>query len=113
MKRDDEMIRALLLEAEASDHPYLMSMLTISPSEMDIKRHTHVHLLCDAGFFQKVGEGTFRITNQGHDFLAAIRDDTIWKKTKAAASAAGGLSLNIMLDIALGYLKQKVSTYLG
>lgn len=113
MKRDDDLIRDLLFEAEASDQPYLMAFMTMSPSEADLKRHMHAVWLSDAGFFQEVNDGVFRITNQGHDYLAAIRDDGVWQKTKEAASTAGGVGLGIMKDIAVAYVKQELSTRLG
>ena len=113
MKRDDDYIRDLLFEAEASDQPYLLAVLVMSPSEADLKRHMHAVWLSDAGFFQEVNKGVFRITNQGHDDLAAIRDDGIWKKTKAAASSAGGVGLGVMRDIAVAYVKQELSARLG
>ena len=113
MKRDDDLIRDLLFEAEASDQPYLLAVMTMNPSESDLKRHMHAVWLSDAGFFQEVNKGVFRITNQGHDYLAAIRDDGVWKKTKEAASTAGGVGLGIMKDIAVAYVKQELSTRLG
>jgi len=113
MKRDDDLIRDLLFEAEASNQPYLLAVMTISPSEEELKRHMHANWLCDAGFFQEVNKGVFRITNQGHDYLAAIRDEGVWKKTKEAASSAGGVGLGIMKDIAVAYVKQELSSRLG
>ena len=113
MKRDDDLIRDLLFEAEASKQPYLLAVMTLSPLDAELKRHMHATWLCDAGFFQEVNKGVFRITNQGHDYLAAIRDDGIWKKTKDAAATAGGVGLGIMKDIAVGYVKQELSTRLG
>ncbi len=86
MKRDDDFIRELLFEIEASDDPYLIADLVMSPSAEDLKRHMHAKWLSDAGLLLEENDGVFRITNQGHDYLAAIRDDGIWKKTKAAAS---------------------------
>lgn len=105
--------RDLLFEAEASDQPHLLAVMTMNPSESDLKRHMHAVWLSDAGFFQKVNNGVFRITNQGHDYLAAIRDDGVWKKTKEAASSAGGVGLGIMKDIAVAYVRQELSTRLG
>lgn len=102
-----------LFEAEASDQPHLLAVMTMNPSESDLKRHMHAVWLSDAGFFQKVNNGVFRITNQGHDYLAAIRDDGVWKKTKEAASSAGGVGLGIMKDIAVAYVRQELSTRLG
>ena len=57
--------------------------------------------------------GRFRITNQGHDHLAAIRDEGVWKKAKGAASGLGGVTLGVMKDLAIGYLKQESSQRLG
>jgi Hypothetical protein (DUF2513) len=113
MKRDDDYIRDLLFEAEASDKPYLLAVLVMSPSEADLKRHMHAVWLSDAGFFQEVNKGVFRITNQGHDYLAAIRDDGVWQKTKTAASTAGGVGLGVMKDIAVAYVRQELSDRLG
>lgn len=108
MKRDDDLIRNLLLEAESSDDSLFGPF-----DDEDEKEYTHAILLCDAGFFHEVQSGIFRITNQGHDYLAAIRDDGVWKKTKEAASTAGGVGLGIMKDIAVAYVKQELSTRLG
>lgn len=44
---------------------------------------------------------------------ASIRDDGVWKKTKEAASTAGGVGLGIMKDIAVAYVKQELSTRMG
>lgn len=38
MKRDDDLIRDLLFEAETSNQPYLLAIMTINPSESDLKR---------------------------------------------------------------------------
>lgn len=108
MKRNDDLIRDLLFEAEASDDPLFGPF-----DDEDEKGYAHAILLCDAGFFHEVDSGIFRLTNQGHDYLAAIRDDGIWQKTKEAASSAGGVGLGVMKDIALAYVKQELSTRLG
>jgi hypothetical protein len=85
----------------------------IIPSEADLKRHTHAKLLADVHFFEEVNPGVFRLTNQGHDYLAAIRDENIWTRTKSAASAAGGVGLGIMRDIAIAYLKEELRSRTG
>lgn len=108
MVRDDDFIRDLLMEAEASNDPYILAPLVINPCDEDLKKHVHSTLLCDAGLFAEESEGVFRITNQGHDYLAAIRNDTVWKKTKAGALAVGGVTLGMMKDIALAYVKQEI-----
>ncbi len=108
MKRDDDLIRGLLFEAEASDDSLFGPF-----DDEDEKGYAHAVLLCDAGFFQEVQSGVFRITNQGHDYLAAIRDGGVWKKTKEAASSAGGVGLGMMKDIATAYVRQELSARLG
>ena len=42
----------------------------------------HVNLICDAGFMTQISNSGFRMTNQGHDYLDAIRSDTIWARQK-------------------------------
>lgn len=113
MKRDDDFIRELLFEIEASEDSYLIAVRIVSPSAEDLKRYMHAKWLSDAGLFVEESDGVFRITNQGHDYLAAIRDDGIWRKAKAAASSAGGVSLGVMKDIAIAYVKQELSVRLG
>lgn len=108
MTRDDDFIRDLLLEAEASDQPSIIVSLPLAPDQEELKRHMHTQWLCDAGLFAPVGQHTFRITNQGHDYLTAIRDEGIWKRTKETAASAGGATLGIMKEIAVAILKEKV-----
>ena len=113
MKRDDDYIRTLLIEAEASNDPYILALMTLKPSEDKLRRHVHAEWLADAGFFLEVNNGVFRITNQGHDYLAAIRNDTVWAKTKEGAAKVGGVTLNMMKDIAVSYLKKEIAEKTG
>lgn len=115
MKRDDDLIRELLFEAEASDEPHILldGGVVMGASQDDLKRYMHAVWLSDAGLFQEEDKGIFRITNQGHDYLDAIRSEGIWKKTKAAASTMGGVGLGIMKDIATAYVRQELSGQLG
>ena len=75
MTRDDDYIRTLLFEAEASDKPSIIAFLSTAPDPEELKRHVHVEWLCDAGLLAPVGKHTYRITSQGHDYLAAIRNE--------------------------------------
>lgn len=113
MKRDDDYIRQLLFEAEEATEPYLMAVQLLSMSDDEQKRHQHAELLCDAGFFVAVNKGVYRITNQGHDYLAAVRTETVWNKTKEAAGQLGGVTLDIMKDLAVSYVKQEAKSKLG
>lgn len=111
VQRDDELVRNLLLEMEADPSPVKVYPSTISGSPEQRKIYHHVLLLADAGLVAPVSPDrqVFRLTNAGHDFLAAIRDDTIWAKMKGASAAAGGFGLGLMRDIGIGYIRQKLT----
>lgn len=113
MKRDDDCIRSLLLEAEADPSPFLLIPMHMSSSAEDIKRRYHATLLVDAGFFAQPGDSTYRLTNQGHDFLAAIRDDNAWRKIKEVAQSVGGFTLNMLMQAGINLLMAEASRRLG
>ena len=85
MKRDMDLIRAILLETEGETCP------DMSAWSGALKAY-HVALILDA----KLAEGATcpdetgfpvsgtltRLTWQGHEFLDVMRDDTIWKSVK-------------------------------
>jgi len=113
MKRDDNYIRQLLLEAEGSEDAYFQARQYMGMPTEVIKRHYHAELLCDAGLCYSTNTGVYRITNQGHDYLAAIRSETVWNKTQNAASELGGVTLSIMRDLAVSFIKQEAKAKLG
>ena len=50
-----------------------------------------------------------RLTAAGHDFLNAIRDETVWKKTQEKVSTVGGgVAINVLVAIATEFLKKKL-----
>ncbi|WP_374300481.1 DUF2513 domain-containing protein [Paracoccus sp. (in: a-proteobacteria)] len=110
MRRDDDLIRKLMLDFEAQDDPLLVHVLTLSPDGDDERIYFHLKMLSDAGLLEESGKGggVFRMTNAGHDFCSAIRDDTIWNKTKEASASVAGVSLGVMKDIGVGYLRAKL-----
>lgn len=113
MRRDDDYIRQLLLDLEASEQPNLLVEEYIGMSAEDVKQHYHCELLCDAGLMHTDGNGVYRMTNQGHDYLAVIRSNKIWEKTKEGASKIGGASLGVLMDLAVAYIKKEAATKLG
>ena len=110
MRRDDDLLRKLMLEIEASPDPLHTFGLGLSADEDDERTYFHLLLLADEGFLDQRGRdgATFRMTMKGHDFIEAIRNDTIWAKTKGAISAVGGASISMMKDVALGYVRQEL-----
>ncbi|MDJ1006476.1 MAG: DUF2513 domain-containing protein [Paracoccaceae bacterium] len=113
MKRDNDFLRDLLFEIEAQDDFVFSHQSTLGEAAEERRRVYHIHLLCDAGFLTRTAGGGYRMTNQGHDYLDAIRSDTVWNRTKDAAAKIGGASLGMLMDLALAYLKQEASEKLG
>ncbi|HEX4823269.1 MAG TPA: DUF2513 domain-containing protein [Candidatus Polarisedimenticolaceae bacterium] len=93
MKRDHDLLRAILLRVEeAGPGPLSESELAIDGFDKTMIGY-HVQLLDDAGFVQArfldlqqrpVPVFTvLRLTSTGHDYLDNIRTPEVWTKTKA------------------------------
>ncbi|UWR40656.1 DUF2513 domain-containing protein [Phaeobacter inhibens] len=113
MKRNDDLLRELLFEFEADTGGLLHFRKFLSMPQEKIERNYHVSLLSDAGLVTQVSETGFRLTNMGHDYIEAIRSDTVWQKTKDGAAQVGGMTLGMMRDLAFAYLKQEAKEKLG
>lgn len=48
------------------------------------------------------------LTNDGYKFLDNVRDDGVWKKTKATVAKIGNASLRIMSTVAANYMSNKL-----
>ena len=108
MVRDNEYIRELLIEFEKSDEWFMVVALHVGASDEAAKKFVHCELLVDAGFFERYENHAYRMTNKGYDFVQAIREEEDWVKIKQLASSAGGGTLEILKDIAMSLLKQKI-----
>jgi len=113
MKRDNDFIRQLLLECEQSDDIHLVALDVIAPSNDELKRYHHAQLLCDVGYFTPFGEHSYRMTNQGYDYLEAIKNETVWAKTKEEVTKLGGATLDMIKDIAVALIKREAAEKLG
>ncbi|SNR24860.1 DUF2513 domain-containing protein [Puniceibacterium sediminis] len=114
MKRDDDLIRDLLFKYEGdADWIALMPGGTSSSTGQEEKEHYHVLLMSDQGLVTSVGPDSFRVTASGHDYINAIRSDTIWRKAKEGAKEIGGATFGILKDLAVAYLKQEAAIKLG
>lgn len=111
MKRDMDIIRRIMLEIEDTDEPFL------SYTGEDAK---HVALLLDAGFvdahlLKAHGIGIARavverLTWKGFEFLAVMRDDSIWKKAKETIFKPLG---GVAFDVLFAWLKAQSTKALG
>jgi len=115
VRRDDDYLRDLLI-AYQENEAWLLMIPCIAqdswPEEM--RERYHILLMIDAGLVAEVGKGTFRVTNSGQDYLAAISDEGIWQKTKNAVTETGGnATLEIVKAVAQGLLKKQFEKYTG
>lgn len=108
MKRDDDLFRKILLDFESSSDSHLIVSFSMGASEEEVNYRDHCELLCDAGLLVSTSAAVYRMTNQGHDYLAAIRDDDIWLATKKIGSSVGGATVDILKNIAIELVKQKI-----
>ncbi len=113
MKRDDDLIRNLLFEAEETDEASIIVDFDSDTGEFDEKRHHHAQLLLDAGYFAEVGEYCYRLTNDGHDYLISIKDESVWNNTRNVANRMGGVALPLMKDIAISLVKRSIKDKFG
>jgi hypothetical protein len=97
MKRDMDLIRTILLEVEAAaPQPGWIDLEIVGYDPAVISEH--VQLLADEGLIEAKDLSAHdgfefrptRLTWKGHAFLDAARDETVWERTKARATAKGG-----------------------
>jgi len=111
--RDDDLLRQMLFDFEASKDYLILDRKSLGMSEDERKWQHHLDLLCDQGFVRQISSSGYRLTSAGHDFINAIRSDTAWEKTKDGAVKIGGATLGMMADMAVAYLKQEAAEKLG
>lgn len=120
MKRDWNIIRNILISLEEKSSGKHTLHLSDFPEDEKGEYSYHVELLIEAGMIsgsmsKAIGRTPHdfiatRMTWEGHEFLDAIRNDTVWKKAKSSF-AQHGLSMtfdlirSVATDIAIGYLK--------
>src|SRR5262245_18055465 len=109
MKRDMDLIRAIMLEREASPDPrrdLKLSAHGFAPEEISY----HVKLLHQAGYVEAIDFSTLQelewrptvLTWQGHEFLATTRNEKVWAKVKAVMKDRGiSLPFSLIQELAI------------
>ena len=133
MKLAYDIVRELLITLEESpkDHMYLgdfgevekyhlMRMQEANLIAIDVwdshifHRKTYID---DAGeeFTKNVrSEGSVSLTWHGHDYLDAVRSETVWQETRQAVAETGGnAAFEIVKALAIGFAKQKIAKHTG
>lgn len=113
LTRDNDYIRDLLLEFERSDEWFMVVALLVDATAQEEKKFAYCELLVEAGYLKCYENHAYRMTSKGHDFVQAIRSDEDWAKIKNFAASIGGGTLEILNDIAIGLLKQKIPETIG
>jgi hypothetical protein len=70
-------------------------------------------LVDEGGIRPAEGFGFQSLTWEGHDFLDSVRDPKIWAKTKSGALAAGGFTVDLLKELAKGFIKKQIEERTG
>jgi len=119
MKRNMILVREILKWAEDQEHGYVDGMPEVEGySQEDIGYH--IHLMNQAGLViasernispAKTPTAILRnLTWDGHDFLSASSDETIWSKAKTTIIKP---SSGVAFDVLLEWLKMKCREKIG
>lgn len=109
MKRDMDLIRAILLkieECEECDGMGWIADMQVDDYSNDMVMY-NMQLLVKAGLIEaadmrsNVGVCWYpkALTWAGHEFLDAAKEETRWKKAKGVASKVGGISFDVLKAI--------------
>lgn len=124
MQRDMDLVRELLLKLEGMNQK-ANAILTFQAGKLGIEGFTedqviyHFRLLVDEGYIDQGGRPPLsglmfrQLTWRGHDFADSVRDPDIWMKTRGGALAAGGWTMDLIKDLAKGYVRKKLSDSTG
>jgi hypothetical protein len=121
MKRDLDLVREILLAVEASDEIPLRWVELDHLGRPQGEIAYHVVLMAEAGLLEAQNLVTMqrylwlpkRLTWRGHEFLDAIREPEVWRRTKEGVAKAGNASLEFVWDLAKAYGKQLIKEHLG
>ena len=112
MKRDMDLARQIMLELEGEKYdgsPQIYELPAIEDySESEIEYH--VVLLQDAGLLlaREPFDGSplipYKLTWQGHEFIEAAKNETVWQRAKKHIQEKGGAASFSVLNTVLGQL---------
>lgn len=121
MKRDMDLVREILRQIEATESGKKVNLDIPNYDEDEIS--LHVELLIERGLIEGKAKASSdgsahrilaywitRMTWEGHDFLDAARNDTIWEKAKKKClEATGGLAFSTLKACLVDLGKEAIS----
>jgi hypothetical protein len=119
-----DLIRELVLQIDKN--PQFDGICQIqpeTPADLGITDHSYeavaynLNQLVDAGLVKGARTMQMPIISQltwsGHDFADSVRDQETWAKTKNAAAGAGGFTVDLLKDLAKGFIKKQIEEKTG
>ena len=126
MKLNPDCVRDILITVESMDYGNVWTIKHLSkclPEYTEDELQYHCTKLHAAGYLDAITIKMLRapvqiarihdLTYEGHQFLADIRSDTNWSKTKEIAKSVGSSSLNALKEIATGVVTSVIQNQLG
>ena len=124
MKRDMDLIRDILLKIEEFDFSEEGRTANVQDLQNSFEGFTkaqvqyHYGLLCNANLMEAIDAGDASgdyyipqgLTWEGHEFLDAARNQTVWDNTKAAIKKQGG---SVPMDVLKALLIKGAATAFG
>lgn len=127
MKLNPDCVRDVLLTVEEScDFKKRLCYDQSGPAPRHLQKYTHDEIIyhmmqCSlsnliVGFSSADNGGLITISDlspDGHKFLANIREDTIWSKTKTVAAKIGSKSLDTLIQISSNVITALIKAEFG
>lgn len=117
MKRDFDLIRKILLYVEKNQKDYTKVIDNLEDYDNQTLMF-HCELLIDSGLLKgkvlrvNTGEGhcvSNGLTWEGYDYLAKIKDDTVWKNVKKTIKEQGvEFSIEVISRVATKLIEDKM-----
>lgn len=121
MTRDKELLRLILLKAEAempNNHAHQWDQSDFPNHDIALVSE-HAELLREGGFLKGKTVGfddevlLSGITWQGYELIDAIKSESVWAETKKVAGQAGGFSVEVLKDVAVTVIKHQIKKHTG
>lgn len=109
------LMRSILLYVEERPAGEVLTQVSVPAGHAAADVAEHIELLIQEGLLDgtvyHVSDPRFtiqKLTWQGHDFLSATRDETVWRKVLSKASELGGaMTIHLAVDLAKQYIREK------
>ena len=116
MKRDMELVRKILEHVQ--EHDEKSTFKIDGYDQVLVVRHVRVlvqakllvaEVIEADGTFYAVGSGDTHLTWEGHEFLDAAANPTVWERTKTTIREQGGaMAFSVVKELVMQYARESV-----